>query len=72
MTGWQHIETAPKDGSDILFGRALPWRSPTGNVCVGFWHVGQNEPGWQAQDGGRLLPEHWPYWQPLPAEPVNK
>lgn len=71
MGEWQPIGTAPKDGRQILFGHRLPWAS-SGNVTIGFWHVGQNIPGWMATpDYGVILEEVWPYWQWLPEEPKS-
>lgn len=63
--GWQPIETAPKDGRHIIFGRTPPW-SATSNVCVGFWHQGR----WQSiNGGGQIVEEHWAYWTPHLDEP---
>lgn len=59
---WQPIETAPKDGRTILFRRAPPFSTGI-NLTFGFWHDGQNVPGWEATAGiGKIVPEHWPEW----------
>lgn len=68
-TLWQPIATAPRDGTEVFFHRSPPY-SATGNIVIGFWHDGQNTPGWVAQGNcGVILPQHWPYWRPLMAPP---
>lgn len=67
MSGWQPIETAPKDGSDVLLlmrggmmyvGR---WR----DGCLGEPQVG--EVAWRSSCSGRFAnPTHW---CPLPDPP---
>lgn len=71
QTEWRPIATAPKDGSYILFGRKRDdWEWSSAPVCVGFWHDGQDTPGWRAAVSEFvILEEHWPYWQHLPAPP---
>lgn len=59
--GWLPIETAPKDGSEILgFGLQWGW-SPVRFVCV--W----NGATWYAGWGDSIQPTHW---MPLPAAPA--
>jgi hypothetical protein len=78
-TGWQPIETAPKDGAAILgFGQ---WAGeingilPGQKVSIIEWAGGSTDyPGfdWRVSDGDAyacwLKPSHW---MPLPAPPVN-
>lgn len=57
--GWQLIETAPKDGSDVLLS-SPHWH---GDVVVGCWSF----EGWRDRDDSdKLEPTHW---MPLPAAP---
>lgn len=73
MSEWQPIETAPRDGSEILLwvGRAWNGRLPFvgsywfGNETKGFW---MNE----FYNGGQV-PNFAPtHWRPLPAPPGDK
>lgn len=69
MSAWQPIETAPKDGTEILaFGRAEYERTLYAkghHVC---WWEGQQETGyWSGRDGDcdyRIT-----HWMPLPPPP---
>lgn len=68
---WRSVkdDPPPKTGEYVMFGHSKPWAS-TGNHVLGFWHDGQNVPGWMATpDYGVILEANWPYWQPLPTEP---
>jgi hypothetical protein len=64
--GWQDIETAPKDGTDVLLG----WFELPGMKIrrVGFWHDREN--AW-VEDHGVLHNQDSPptHWMPLPAPP---
>ena len=60
-TGWQPIETAPKDGSDILI-----WQPKEDEQFVVYWD--------DVEDGWRFSPRHVladepTHWMPLPAPP---
>ena len=62
VAGWQTIETAPKDGSDVLLS-AANWH---GDVLVGCWSFN----GWRDRyDADELAPTHW---MPLPPPPVRE
>lgn len=74
-TGWRDIESAPRDGSEILVFEA----TPTGPFMrVGYWEehgedidTGRPSSGWsEADDGyvGFINPTHW---MPLPAPPTK-
>ncbi len=59
---WQPIETAPKDGSDVLLS-SPNWH---GDVVVGCWSF----EGWRdREDSDKLEPTHW---MPLPAAPAKQ
>jgi len=60
---WQPIETAPKDGTEIL----IYWNSR--NITVGFWARKQNE-WWPL---GRCTPLYGvTHWMPLPLAPFTE
>ena len=85
MGEWKPIETAPKDGTDVLLASA-------GRVTVGQWHdeswptaaeyhattgeyLGQYETGecvpasWMSWDGGFAEADPPTHWMPLPPPP---
>jgi hypothetical protein len=57
--GWQSIETAPKDGTVILFATPEPgdWR----------YHMSRADDRWN----GAIWLEKATHWMPLPAPPAN-
>lgn len=60
--GWQPIETAPQDGTNIL-----GWSGPMGGIEIVWW--AEDGSGWDRGDyepGGRPKPI---MWQPLPPPP---
>ena len=81
---WQPIETAPKDGTEILLARG-------DRVSSGAWYeweetcseyhastgvyLGQSIQGggamWMSQDGGFTDEEPPTHWMPLPSAPVS-
>lgn len=59
---WHPIETAPKDGTDVLLS-SPHWH---GDVVVGCWSF----EGWRDRDDSdKLAPTHW---MPLPAAPETE
>ncbi len=61
--GWQPIETAPKDGTNIMLG----WPTMT---MSGYWADWAGRKSWvtsRGEYGGSAAPTHW---MPLPAPPV--
>ncbi len=71
---WQPIETAPRDGRQIILG----WSGEPGGGCEGFWlcdpkqnHWG--ETGWFATDDNVLTehPSNPDCWMPLPPPPKD-
>ena len=66
--GWQPIETAPMDGTELLgYGRAIRWGrayAPGRHVC--WW----DEDGhWRGRDPDDTLELDLTHWMPLPAKP---
>lgn len=67
---WQPIETAPKDGREILCGRFTDEKDKfNGKINVDWYrqpHHGKGYIGW-----GRFNPKYWPptHWMPLPKPP---
>jgi hypothetical protein len=79
MSEWQPIETAPRDGSRLLF-----WDSAKGLAISGSWHIdgGRDDPGgyvppwaWWVSDEDVVMWDSGPddapsHWMPL-REPPN-
>ena len=61
-TGWQEIETAPKDGS-----RFLAWRKHCTAPCIVRWDVAYDEA--ENQYGEHVY--HLTHWMPLPEPPKS-
>lgn len=69
MSQWQPIETAPKDGTQILTWMPSDL-DPSGYHIVGDWYVNARGDGyWQDQHGEGFEPTHW---QSLPPPPGDK
>lgn len=62
---WKLVATAPQDGREIMFKRKPPFAA-SGNIIIGFWHIGQNIPGWKGHNGGTIIEEVWTHWRDLP------
>ena len=65
--GWQPIETAPKDGTDILIGGDHGY---SGGVLQAEWGITRlgHPAGWVDMEGDTYNPTHW---MPLPAAPTE-
>jgi len=69
-SGWQPIETAPRDGTPVLLTCGERALEPDGDTHCDIGRWGKDfwgEPSWVMNAGG-----DWPnatYWQPLPAPP---
>lgn len=69
LTEWQPIETAPKDGTEILGGWSYMYpgdKAPTTGVEIIHW----NNKAWQDWEGSSH-PELYKHWQPLPTPPTE-
>lgn len=69
-TGWRPIETAPKDGTDVLLFRRLPWDPMPRPIVAGYFGTTE-DCGWAAYDD----PDKWidgevTHWMPLPEPPL--
>lgn len=66
---WQPIETAPKDGTDVLLYCGPPDDPLLG---VGYWTGGEDEqPGWYLWPTAAPFAAPWPtHWAPLPPFPI--
>lgn len=70
MSDWQPIDTAPKDGTDVLLFNGHPrvgswfdsWEYDS-------WHPEAKETGGWIMYGGRVI--HPTHWQPLPEPPLK-
>jgi hypothetical protein len=58
---WKPIETAPRNGKDILIGGDYSYRT---TVLVASWRV----IGWVDMEGDLYNPTHW---MPLPEAPLT-
>jgi hypothetical protein len=67
---WEPIETAPKDGSDVLAGHTLKWGMVAVPGCPMRWQEGK----WHAHFGGDTYKPVEPqptHWMPLPSPPES-
>lgn len=60
---WLPIESAPKDGRDILLYRP-GWMS---SMCVGYWNLTYKI--WRAVEGPQFI--NVTHWTPLPPPPTS-
>lgn len=82
---WQPIETAPKDGRQLLLW--IPSFGSLGTMVTAYWFLDEGKPrpkpSWRNTGSmTRLTPQKWsPYkatlgqpthWMPLPAGPVSQ
>lgn len=84
MSKWQPIETAPRDGTEIILrkggrvtsGAYIEWTETEshfhGSTGV---YLGETEcdsgADWQSWDGGFCTDDAPTHWQPLPAPPTE-
>ena len=69
-SGWQPIETAPRDGTNVLLVNRK------GNMATGLWMSGPIGTGWVLRGGSApnvfFNEHHGPtHWMPLPAPPAH-
>lgn len=67
--GWLPIESAPRDGTEILCGR---FKDPKYGLMAVDWYR-RPEDGHGFVGFGKFNSHHWPatHWQPLPKPPVS-
>lgn len=70
LGAWQPIETAPKDGTNILLVNRK------GNMATGLWVVNGASKGWWLRGGNEpntfFNGHHGPtHWMPLPKPPTS-
>ena len=64
---WQPIETAPKDGTNVLL-------CADGYVEIGFWLPNPhtwNDGAWWVE-GGQITARNTTHWMPLPKAPIRE
>jgi hypothetical protein len=59
-TAWKTMDSAPRDGSDVLLWVPRCANAPHGTHCIARWHMGEWYQPFFAE------PTHW---QPLPPPP---
>jgi len=66
--GWQPIETAPKDGTEII-----AWGEHLGHLVVGWDDTTQGPDfNWATADGLNYHKDAFAYWMPLPEAPKGE
>ena len=73
MSEWQPIETAPKDGTEILLKIPQLWEEPQGRIGSGdyfsaCWYDESSE-FWVNRLGGWISLYRPTHWMPLPKSP---
>ena len=77
-SGWQPIETAPKDGMEILVGVADGWDGPPfysqGDRWAAWWHEGRWRVHGLEDDEAMptFLDKNITHWMPLPPAPEGE
>ena len=72
MSEWKTMDSAPKDGTDVLLhGPSVSWKRPP--VVAGwFGEPETDQPGWYSYDEPEELLRFSPtHWMPLPAPPIT-
>lgn len=68
---WRDMESAPRDGTDVLLERRNPYR--TLPPIVAGWHeIEPGESGWVAYDQPTTMINGVTAWMPLPAPPETR
>lgn len=70
VTGWQPIETAPRDGENLLVCWPLEFHCP----IVAHWNTGKwdaGEIGWKISGQSKLRKSNPTHWRPLPKTPLT-
>lgn len=69
MTGWQPIETAPKDGTQVDLWAG--WANGGARLCNAFWDAARPYPGWitDARNYGVFDERQFTHWMPRPEAP---
>ena len=75
MSTWQPIETAPRDGTEILLKVPLLWEEPQGRIGSGdyvsaYWYDESSE-YWRDRLGQWVLLDRPTHWLPLPKPPAE-
>ena len=83
LTGWQPIETAPKDGTELILARGervtvgawVEWKEEAPEYTAHGVYLGNFEQDsgadWFSWDGGFSEDEPPTHWMPLPQPPVK-
>ena len=67
MSEWQPIETAPKDGHDVLVAR---WAAGQWEYAVAWWRdTGDGYP-WVVDYTEPYPPDHFDWWMPIKRPPM--
>ena len=70
MIDWQPIETAPRDGTEILAHNADGKHdAPRSDVALIYWPSHWRYPTWVNAATGELEPGNITHWMPLPEPP---
>lgn len=80
MSAWQPIETAPRDGAQVMIAggtveydaECFPVHRPFGGVHIASWDEASHS--WSGPYGSEYDAQYWhspTHWMPLPAAPVT-
>jgi hypothetical protein len=78
MSEWRTIDSAPKDGTEVLGwivydGRLAYSPDPFQRASIMYWDAGCFNPGWEREPGWH---KEWigepTHWQPLPPPPEQE
>ncbi|QZP24167.1 DUF551 domain-containing protein [Pseudomonas mosselii] len=83
MSGWQAIDSAPRDGTEIILrkgdrvtaGAWIEWSKSEASFNSRGDYLGQDEydsgAHWASWDGGFCEDDEPTHWQPLPSPPTE-